>query len=203
MEGIILKKIFILVLLLSTLFMFISFKQLEYFWFLYTLTLIIGIILAVLNRQIMNKLPFISSLFIGLLLGLIGYIGFKLCYIYLPEISIVAFNNVQHLLETYSPTYLWQYILLIVVIVAGEELLWRGYIQQMFKYYFPTSVAVLLSSLHFSLALLFCGYYIGALAAFLSSIVFGGIYEKVKSMSLLIIAHLVLVILLFIVLPLF
>lgn len=202
MEGIILKKLFIPVLLLSTFFMFISFKQLEYFWFLYTLTLIIGIILAVLNGQIMNILPFSRCLFIGLPLGLIGYIGFKVFYTFLPQISIVAFNNVQQLLETYSPTYFWQYFLLIVVIVAGEELLWRGYIQQIFKNYFPTTVAVILSSIHFSLALLLCGYYIGALAAFLSSIVFGGIYEKIKSMSLLIIAHLVLAILLFILLPL-
>lgn len=203
MEGIILKKLFIPVLLLSTFFMFISFKQLEYFWFLYTLTLIIGIILAALNGQIMNILPFSRCFFIGLPLGLIGYIGFKVFYTFLPQISIVAFNNVQQLLETYSPTYFWQYFLLIIVIVAGEELLWRGYIQQIFKNYFPTTVAVILSSIHFSLALLLCGYYIGALAAFLSSIVFGGIYEKIKSMSLLIIAHLVLVILLFILLPLY
>lgn len=203
MEGIILKKLFIPVLLLSTFFMFISFKQLEYFWFLYTITLIIGIILAVLNGQIMNILPFSRCLFIGLALGLIGYIGFKVFYTFLPQISIVAFNNVQQLLETYSPTYFWQYFLLIVIIVVGEELLWRGYIQQIFKNYFPTTVAVILSSIHFSLALLLCGYYIGALAAFLSSIVFGGIYEKIKSMSLLIIAHLVLVILLFILLPLY
>lgn len=203
MEGIILKKLFIPVLLLSTLFMFISFKQLEYFWFLYTLTLIIGIILAALNGQIMNILPFSRCFFIGLPLGLIGYIGFKVFYTFLPQISIVAFNNVQQLLETYSPTYFWQYFLLIVIIVVGEELLWRGYIQQIFKNYFPTTVAVILSSIHFSLALLLCGYYIGALAAFLSSIVFGGIYEKIKSMSLLIIAHLVLVILLFILLPLY
>lgn len=203
MEGIILKKLFIPVLLLSTFFMFISFKQLEYFWFLYTLTLIIGIILAALNGQIMNILPFSRCFFIGLPLGLIGYIGFKVFYTFLPQISIVAFNNVQQLLETYSPTYFWQYFLLIVIIVVGEELLWRGYIQQIFKNYFPTTVAVILSSIHFSLALLLCGYYIGALAAFLSSIVFGGIYEKIKSMSLLIIAHLVLVILLFILLPLY
>lgn len=203
MEGINLRKLFIPVLLLSTFFMFISFKQLEYFWFLYTLTLIIGIILSVLNGQIMNILPFSRYLFIGLALGLIGYIGFKVFYTFLPQISIVAFNNVQQLLETYSPTYFWQYFLLIVIIVVGEELLWRGYIQQIFKNYFPTTVAVILSSIHFSLALLLCGYYIGALAAFLSSIVFGGIYEKIKSMSLLIIAHLVLVILLFILLPLY
>lgn len=198
-----LQKLFIPVLIGSTLLMIISFKQLDYFWYLYTLILVIGIILAILNGQIMNNIPFSSSLFIGLPLGLIGYIGFKIVYTFLPQISIVAFNNVQHLLETYSPTYFWQYLLLIFVIVAGEELLWRGYIQQILKRYVTTAYAVILSALHFSLALLFCGYYIGALAAFLSSIVFGGIYEKIKSMTLLIIAHLTLVILLFIVLPLF
>lgn len=198
-----LQKLFIPVLIGSTLLMIISFKQLDYFWYLYTLILVIGIILAIFNGQIMNNIPFSSSLFIGLPLGLIGYIGFKIVYTFLPQISIVAFNNVQHLLETYSPTYFWQYLLLIFVIVAGEELLWRGYIQQILKRYVTTAYAVILSALHFSLALLFCGYYIGALAAFLSSIVFGGIYEKIKSMTLLIIAHLTLVILLFIVLPLF
>lgn len=197
-EGIFL----IAALLLTTLLIIYSYKHVDTFWYTYTFTLLIGMALAFSIGEVMDRLSFWRYFLIGLSLGVVGYIITKLTYICLPYISAHAFNNVNDLLNTYSPNNIWQIALLITIIVAGEEMLWRAYIQQALKKFVTTNLAILLTSVHFSLGLLFCGYYIGAIAAFLSSLVFGYIYEWLKSLPLLIVAHLTMIALLFLLLPL-
>lgn len=182
--------------------MVIGFKNIDSFWYSYTFTLLVGMALAFSQGEIMDRLSTPRYFFIGLFFGIIGYLTIKLTYITLPFISTNAFNNVKELLDIYSPTNVWQYSLLIVIIVAGEEMLWRAYIQQMFKKFLSLKWAIIFTSCHFALPLLICGYYIGALAALLSSIIFGTLYEWLKSLPLLIVAHLIMVLLLFLLLPL-
>lgn len=195
-----------LLLIFSTisiiLLMITSFNNTDIFWYTYTFTLLIGMALAFTFGEIMDRLSTTRYLLIGLPIGIIGYLIIKLTYLILPFISESAFNNVKDLLDTYSPSNIWQYILLIAIIVAGEEMLWRAYIQQTLKKFVSTKIAILLTACHFALALLLCGYYIGAIAAFLSSLVFGALYEWLKSLPLLIVAHLIMVLLLFLLLPL-
>lgn len=199
------KQQLILLILASTvivLLMVFSFKNIAVFWYIYTFTLLLGMALALACGEVMDRLSTTRYFLIGLPLGIIGYIITAFIYNLLPFISQPAFNNVTQLLEIYSPTTIWQYALLIVIIVAGEEMLWRAYIQQALKNFIATKWAILLSASHFAFALLLCGFYIGALAAFISSIVFGIIYEWLKSLPLLIVAHLVMILLLFLLLPL-
>lgn len=193
---------FLAMLIITTILMIYSFKQVDVFWYTYTFTLLIGMALAFSIGEIMDRLSFWRYFLIGLFVGIIGYIAMKYSYLFLETFSNNAFANVKELLQIYSPTNIWQYILLIVIIVAGEEMLWRAYIQQAFKKYFSIHLSILFSAMHFGLALLICGYYIGAIAALLSSIVFGYIYEWLKSLPLLIVAHLIMVLLLFLLLPL-
>lgn len=197
-ESLFLAFIAVVIILL----MVISFKNTNIFWYTYTFTLLIGMALAFSQGEIMDRLSTPRYFFIGLFFGVVAYLIIKLTYQILPSISTAAFNNVKELLETYSPTNIWQYVLLIVIIVAGEEMLWRAYIQQILKKFFSLKLAIILASVHFALPLLICGYYIGALAALLSGILFGVLYEWLKSLPLLIVAHLIMVSLLFLLLPL-
>lgn len=194
--------LFITFTLLTTILMIIAFKNKEVFWYAYSFTLLLGMALAFSQGEIMDRLSTTRYFLIGLFFGIVGYLMIKSTYIVLPFLSESAFMNAKELLETYSPTNIWQYVLLIVIIVAGEEMLWRAYIQQMFKKYFPIKTAIILSSIHFAIPLLLCGFYIGALAALVSGIIFGMLYEWLKSLPLLIVAHLVMVMLLFLLLPL-
>ncbi|MBQ0139559.1 MAG: CPBP family intramembrane metalloprotease [Kurthia sp.] len=194
--------LFIIFTLTIIVLMIIAFKNKEIFWYTYSFTLLLGMALAFSQGEIMDRLSTTRYFLIGLSFGIIGYLVIKLTYTILPYISVTAFSNVKELLETYSPTNIWQYVLLIVLIVAGEEMLWRAYIQQVLKKYFSVKKAIVFSSIHFALPLLFCGFYIGALAALLSGIIFGMLYEWLKSLPLLIVAHLIMVLLLFLLLPL-
>jgi membrane protease YdiL (CAAX protease family) len=87
-------------------------------------------------------------------------------------------------------------------IVPGEEIFWRGYIQQKLKKYMSGPMAVLASSVLFGLALGLGGFVSGTFAAVASGIVLGFLYEWKRSMPLLIVAHLVMIVLLFLIKPL-
>lgn len=189
-------------LIITTALMIYSFKHLDIFWYTYTFTLLVGMALAFSLGEIMDRPSFWRYFLIGLCLGVIGYLIMKYSYLLLPHISEHAYSNVKELLQDYSPTNIWQYTLLIVIIVAGEEMLWRAYIQQALKQFFSIHLSILITGLHFGLALLICGYYVGSIAALLSSIAFGYLYEWLKSLPLLIVAHLIMVLLLFLLLPL-
>lgn len=182
--------------------MIVSFQYTPIFWFSYTNLLGIGIIFSFFFGNIMNEQSLLRSLFIGVPIGVIGYFTAISIYNILPSISPAAFQNVKELLEIYSPTAIWQYAALLIVIVLGEEMIWRVYLQQELKKMIPKQWAIILSAIHFGLPLLICGFYIGSIAAFLSGIIFGGLYEWLKSLPIVFIAHLTMVILLFLLFPL-
>lgn len=182
--------------------MIISFQYTPIFWFSYTNLLGIGIIFAFFFGNLMNKQSLLRSLFIGIPIGVIGYFTAISIYNILAYISPVAFQNVKELLEIYSPTAIWQYAALLIVIVLGEEMIWRVYLQQELKKMVSKKWAVLISAIHFGLPLLICGFYIGAIAAFLSGIIFGGLYEWLKSLPIVFTAHITMAIFLFLLFPL-
>lgn len=179
-----------------------SFKYIPIFWFSYTNLLGIGIVFAFFFGYKMNTIPFFRALLIGLPIGIIGYIAIRFVYTVLPVLSPTAFENVKQLLDLYAPSHIWQYIVLYFIIVLGEEMIWRVYIQQELKKIFSIPIAILFTAIHFGLPLFICGYYIGALAAFLSGIIFGILYEWLKSLTVIIVAHLVMALLLFLLFPL-
>ena len=83
--------------------------------------------------------------------------------------------------------------MLIFVIVVGEEMFWRGYVQQQLKRWSSPIVAVFVTSLLFSISLAFSGFMPGALAAIVAGIIWGLLYEWKKSLPLVIVAHVVFV----------
>jgi len=110
--------------------------------------------------------------------------------------------SVEQFLNDFGPISVWHYMLLILIIIPGEELFWRGFIQQKLKAYMSPFFAVLTSSLLFGLSMSFSGFWLGVLAAITSGLLWGLLYEWKKSMPLIIIAHITMTILLFLVLPL-
>ncbi|MER2000438.1 MAG: CPBP family intramembrane glutamic endopeptidase, partial [Lysinibacillus sp.] len=132
-----------------------------------------------------------------LLYGLIRA-GHELLRLFIPTID----QTIAIFLKTYGPTNIWHYTILVFIIVIGEEMFWRGYVQQQLKKVVPILQAVLISSLLFSISLLIIGFIPGAISALLAGVIFGMLYEWKKSLPLIIVAHAVFVILLFLVLPL-
>lgn len=194
-----------IVLLLSLVFMYVllyfTFEQKAIFWYLYAFTLLIGIAIALLSAKFEDRIPTWQYLIFGIGYGTIMYGLVKLGYIILSFIDKNIVKDVSKFLETYGPTNIWHYLLLIFVIAVGEEMFWRGYVQQQLKRYTKTKYAVFITAILFSLSVAISGFTAGIIAAFVAGLLWGTLYEWKKSLPLIIVSHVVFILLLFLVLP--
>ena len=194
-----------IILLLSLIFiysmMFYTFEEKAIFWYLYAFTLLVGIAVSLLTGKFEDQLPTWQYLLFGIGYGTITYGLVKLGHMVLPYLDPGTTQEINKFLTAYGPTNIWHYLLLIFIIVVGEEMFWRGYVQQQLKRWSNPIVAVFITSLLFSLSLAISGFMPGALAAMVASILWGLLYEWKKSLPLIIVAHVVFVLLLFLVLP--
>lgn len=182
--------------------MFYTFYEKAIFWYLYAFTLLVGIAVALLAGKFEDRLPTWKYLIFGIGYGTITYGLIKLGYIIFPSIDATATKEIATFLEVYGPKNIFHYLLLIFIVSAGEEMFWRGYVQQQLKRYTSPFWAVVITALLFSLALAISGFIPGAIAAIVAGLLWGALYEWKKSLPLIIVSHVVFTLLLFLVLPL-
>ncbi len=182
--------------------MFFTFENKVIFWYLYAFTLLVGIAISLVYSKYKDELPTWNYLLFGIGYGTVIYGVIKLGYLILPFIDDNATKEITKFLSYYAPQNIWHYLLLVFIIVIGEEMFWRGFIQQKLKEYTSPLLAVIVTSLLFSLSLAISGFTPGALAALVVGLILGALYEWKKSLPIIIIAHVAFVILLFLVLPL-
>ncbi|MBB5179065.1 hypothetical protein HNQ44_000487 [Planomicrobium koreense] len=181
---------------------FIAFQNTAIFWYMYTFALLLLMSYALLFTKIFDELPTWKSLLFGLGYGTLIYGLIAGSYGVLQLLPFPIEDSISNFLENFAPISIWHYLLLMFIIVPGEEIFWRGYVQQKLKKYMPASFAILTSSVLFGLALGLGEFIPGMLAAAAAGMILGALYEWKRSMPLLIITHLVMVILLFLVKPL-
>ena len=195
-----------LLLLLSLLFVFImlyfTFEETAIFWYLYTFTLLVGMAIAIVAGQFKDELSTWKYLILGIGYGTILYAIVRLGYYIISKVDTSLLKSISKFLNTYGPSNIWHYLLLIFIIVVGEELFWRGYVQQKLKQWFKPMIAVVLTSILFAFSVAISGFILGAVVALIAGLIWGFLYEWKKSMPLIIVAHEVFILLLFMVIPL-
>lgn len=195
-----------IILLLSLLFVYgmlaFTFANPAVFWYLYAFTLLVCIAIAILSGTIEDQLPTWKFLIFGIGYGTITYGIIRFGYWLAPFINDRLVGSVQKFLTVYGPQNIWHYIFLVFIVAIGEELFWRGYVQQQLKRFMRPVLAVIVTAILCAISIAFSGFKLGIIAALVTSLIWGFIYEWRKSMPLVIVAHVVFVLLLFLVLPL-
>jgi membrane protease YdiL (CAAX protease family) len=178
------------------------FENTAVFWYMYPFAILVLMSLAIMFSKIIDEMATWKSVLYGLTFGALIYGMIAAGYQLLGIFPIADERTVTRFLSAFSPTSIWHFLLLMLIIVPGEEIFWRGFVQQQLKQYVPTSLAILFSAVLFGIALGIGGFVLGGLAGAFAGIVLGALYEWKRSMPLIIIAHLVMIVLLFLVLPL-
>lgn len=181
--------------------LYFTFSNEKIFWYMYTFTMLLFMALSFIMKKMEDDIQTWEYLIFGIGYGTLTYgliaAGYRFFSIF-TDVTV----SVDRFLSDFGPTSVWHYILLILIIAPGEELFWRGFVQQKLKAYMSPFFAVLISSILFGFSMAFSGFWLGVLAAFISGMFWGVLYEWKKSMPLIIIAHITMIILLFLVLPL-
>ncbi|MDM5246668.1 MULTISPECIES: type II CAAX endopeptidase family protein [unclassified Lysinibacillus] len=195
-----------IIFLLSLLFVYgmlaFTFANQAVFWYLYAFTLLVCIAIAIMAGKIEDQLPTWQFLLFGIGYGTITYGIIRFGYWLAPYINDSLVQSVQNFLTNYGPHNIWHYILLVFIVAIGEELFWRGYIQQQLKRFMRPAYAVIVTAILCAISIALSGFMLGVIAALITSLIWGFLYEWRKSMPLVIVTHVVFVLLLFLVLPL-
>ena len=192
----------VLSLILAYSLSWITFSNEKVFWYFYTFSVFFMMAAFFYFSKIEEDNNSIRLIFLGVIFGILAYVGILGAYLLIDLGPAQWTKSIDKFLKHYGPSAIWHYLLLIFIVAPGEELFWRGLIQQHFKKYMQPKYAVILSSLLFGLSFIFTGFWIGILGGFFVGIIFGILYEWKRSITAIVLAHITLLVLLFLILPL-
>ncbi|KGR80530.1 CPBP family intramembrane glutamic endopeptidase [Ureibacillus manganicus] len=197
----------LILLLLSLVFfyavIYYSFEESEIFWYLYPFIILIGVAISFLSAEQKDELSIWKCLIYGIGYGVILYGITRLFYTILKLVSNEFSISITKYISTFGPSNIWHYLLLIFIIIVGEEIFWRGFIQETIKSWTSPLLSIVLTSLLFAGPFILSGYFSYGLLTFIVGLLLGLIYEWKKSIPLTIVAHEVYILLLFLLIPFF
>ncbi|PLT28941.1 CPBP family intramembrane glutamic endopeptidase [Peribacillus deserti] len=202
MTVIIKDKIFWSGLVLAHLGIFASYYSVRGFWGTYTAAsacLAVFALFAGEPRSI--RFPF-RKFMIGILSGLILYGIFYAGLTLLTFLNIDLAQAADQLYLFYKPEVLWQYLVLVLLLIPAEELFWRSFIQGRLSRHFPGHVCILLSSLLYTLPMFYSKNAAMVLAGLTAGLLWGILFQRTRSLGVVIVSHLTFDIFLLILLPL-
>ena len=191
----------VLPLLLAFLFYWLTFTNEKVFWYFYSFTTLFLAAIAFYVGEIKDELKTIPFLGYGLLFGGLSYLFVFLAYKLVEVLPFLSTKGARTFLEDFGPNSLWHFILLFIIIVPGEELFWRGFLQSHLKNLVSPIYAIVICAVLYGATFLFSGFYLGSIIFTVLGAAFGILYEWKKSMPLIIVAHITLLVLFFIILP--
>ncbi|CAM4049499.1 CPBP family intramembrane glutamic endopeptidase [Lederbergia lenta] len=189
-------------ILLAYILIYVSFDNNGVFWYLYTATMLFLISIAILSEKMEDEASSQKYFIFGLLSGISLYILFfagDWLFSLLPGSFDKQITKVYSL---FSFKWIWHYLVLFFIIIPGEEIFWRGFVQKRLTRYMDIKVAILIAATLNAAAYILSGFTILIIAAFISGIVWGSLYVWKRSMPLIIISHLIFDLLLLIIWPL-
>lgn len=179
----------------------LAFDDISIFWYMYTFALLILMSVAVLFGEIHEEMRTWKSFAYGISAAAAMYLILFAGYHLLQLLGVGSVASTADFLTIFTPASIWHLLLLMFIVVPGEELFWRGFVQQQLKQYVPAYAVVPIAAVLFGLTLWLADFWPGIFAGTAVGLILGYLYEKKKSMPALIIAHLLLMVLIFIVFP--
>ncbi|HZG70726.1 MAG TPA: CPBP family intramembrane glutamic endopeptidase [Chondromyces sp.] len=189
-------------IVLAHLLLYITFSDKDIFWYIYTAANLFFMSFAILNGKIDDDQKTGMFLMYGILSGILLYVGFWIGDWILSILPTDWYRQVSSIYRVYTPEFFWHYIVLLLVLIPGEEIFWRGFVQKRLAGYFNDWIALILASLLYASIFLYADKFIWLVAAFVGGLFWGALYIWKRSVPMLIISHLVFDLLLLIFLPL-
>ena len=191
-------------LLFAHILLFFSFQSNIPFWIIFPLTFSILSILGIRfgDLEMKGKIKHIMGygFFSGLLLYLIFFIGKWIIHFIYPPL-------LENLLAVYAyvePKEVWHYLVLFTIIICGEELFWRGYIQpKLISLLSSKSLGICFAAGLYASVNLYAGSSIFVVASIIGGLFWGFLYVWKRNMVLNIVSHIVFDLFLIVLFPLF
>ncbi|MEW9108907.1 CPBP family intramembrane glutamic endopeptidase [Cytobacillus gottheilii] len=182
--------------------MYFTFSDRGVFWYIFSATMLFLISYAILNEDVEDEEPFWTYLFYGILSGILLFAVFWTGFHLMQLIGLPIEKSAARLYRDFSPANLWHYIIMLLIIVPGEELFWRGFVQKRLMRFAGVFPSILIASLLYASVSLYSGEIILPLAALIGGLFWGILYVWKRSIPMLIVSHLIFDVFLFLLFPL-
>lgn len=196
------NKTYILSIAFAYVLLGISFTYTDRFWFLFSLSLFLLIVWATFDGKRQRKRLTFRTTGYGILSGILIYLLFAVGKGMIVLLELPFLMNLASLYYLVSPKEWWHFAALGIIIIPGEELFWRGYIQHKLATKITANQAILISTLLYAGAHIFSGSLLLVLAAIVGGLCWGLLYKITENISVAILSHFVFDFLLLILLPL-
>jgi len=187
--------------ILAHLFIFFTFEQEKVFWYIFTATMLILISYSILDEAEQRESRKFH-LFIGILSGALLYGVFWIGDTLFDLLNLPLSNQITALYKLFSPELTWHYFVLFLIIIPGEEIFWRGFIQKKLLTHTNAWTSIILSTLLYASVQIHSGEFVLILAGLTGGFVWSILYAWKHSIRLVIISHIVFDLLLFGLFPL-
>lgn len=193
----------ILGLVLAAGLIFVTFNYTKSFWYMYGAAMLFllsfGIFNVNLSKQSSVLKGLIPAIFSAVVLYIVFYIG-----AFILKFMPFGLNGAVHSAFNKFSTDNWIiWILMIVAIVPGEEIFWRGFVLQRLLDSYATWFAVLVSTLLITLFMCFSGNPALVIGIFVASLFWNLLYVWRPSLIMLYLSHLLFVFILLAALPIY
>lgn len=187
--------------LIAHLLLFLTFADRTIFWYIFSATMLILISFAIVKEEIDDQVPFWQYVFIGFLSGILIFALFSIGNIVIKLLDLPVSSQVTALYNRYSPKELWHYLVLILIVVPGEEIFWRGFIQKRLLAYSDKWMSVPVSAVMYASVHLYANNWLLAFSALVAGLFWGWLYAWKRSIPLVIVSHLLFDLFLFVISP--
>jgi len=185
---------------------YLAFQNDDVFWYLYTAAMLFCMSFAIANNK--NNYTIEQSLtnkiIYGVISGLVLYAIFFLGNLFIDwlHLSDLA-KDVNKLYKILSPNTFWHYLVLFVIIIPGEEIFWRGYVQKkLSEHGLQSSLVIILSTILYTLPMLYSQNLALVVAGAAAGLMWAILYQRRNSVALVIVSHIIFNLMLLVILPL-
>ncbi|WP_019242504.1 MULTISPECIES: CPBP family intramembrane glutamic endopeptidase [Bacillus] len=194
---------FFLGLISAHILLYITYQDANVFWYLYTASILFCICFAIVIEGKKIHQSSINNMLFGVISGIALFAIFALGNYLIDLVNIKSISkDISQLYKLYSPSLLWHYLVLFIIIIPGEEIFWRGFIQKKISNHFQAKATVAISAIMYTLPMIYSQNYALILAGLVAGMVWAILYQWKNSLTLVIISHIIFDLFLLILFPL-
>ncbi|MBC1360657.1 CPBP family intramembrane metalloprotease [Listeria welshimeri] len=193
----------VLGLILCALLVILTYQFPRVFWYLYGAGMLFLLSFVIFNDDLKKEFSFTKGILPGIFSGIVLYIIFYIGAFILKVMPGGLDNSVEAAFNKYSTNSLIIWSLLIIAIIPGEEIFWRGFVLKRLNQYFNHWFSNIFAALLCMVMMLPSGNFAAIIGIFVASLVWNVMYSYRPSLLMVYLSHLTFAFLLLAALPIY
>ncbi|MBC2272820.1 CPBP family intramembrane metalloprotease [Listeria welshimeri] len=193
----------VLGLILCALLVILTYQFPRVFWYLYGAGMLFLLSFVIFNDDLKKEFSFTKGILPGIFSGIVLYIIFYIGAFILKVMPGGLDNSVEAAFNKYSTNSLIIWSLLIIAIIPGEEIFWRGFVLKRLNQYFNHWFSNIFAAVLCMVMMLPSGNFAAIIGIFVASLVWNVMYSYRPSLLMVYLSHLTFAFLLLTALPIY